>query len=106
MQTSKNFLNHIISEEINRAMLLKEICKKSPSFRRGSSQEYINPTDGDIIYGYAVGLQEMHDRIIKENPDLKREIVTLKIGEMAKELKHLSDMVKGIKGKQAAEKIQ
>lgn len=91
MQTSKIFLNHIISEEINRAMLLKE---------------YINPTDGDVIYGYAVGLQEMHDRIIKKNPDLKREIITLKIGEMAKELKHLSDMVKGNKGKQAAEKIQ
>lgn len=91
MQIQKKFLNHIISEEINNAVLL---------------QEYINPTDGDIIYGYAVGLQEMHDRIIKKNPDLKREIVTLKIGEMAKELKHLSDMVKGNKGKQAAEKIQ
>lgn len=91
MQMQKTFLNHIISEEINNAVLLKE---------------YINPTDGDIIYGYAVGLQEMHDKIVKENPDLKREIVTLKIGEMAKELKHLSDMVKGIKGKQAANKIQ
>lgn len=73
-------LKRIISEEINKMTLLKE---------------YVNPKDSDIIMSYAIGLEEMYNRIIKANPELKHEYTTMTILNEAGKLKKLSSLVMG-----------
>lgn len=71
-------LREIISEEIRKMVNLNE---------------YANEEDSNKILSYAQGLQEIHDRIIKEHPEYKHEITILKLETEIKNLQKLANMV-------------